>query len=104
MIGLHDVAPATPGDPRNVFEDGGKRFPHTVSLLRGRPVVRRLASLAALADNAMHAGAMATALMALDPEARFAPAEKERMAARFIVNTDDGFIERNTGTFPDRHG
>lgn len=89
-------AVATSGDYRNYFEQDGKHYSHTIDPRNGRPVDNSLASVTVLADNCMHADAMATALMVLGPEQGYALAVSEKLPAIFIVRKADGFETRAT--------
>lgn len=102
VITIHDVGVATSGDYRNYFEKEGVRYSHTINPRTGRPVTHRLASVTVIGYNAAEADALATGLMVLGPEDGYRLAEREGIAAFFIVRTDDGFKDRMTTAF-DRH-
>lgn len=91
-----NLAVATSGDYRNYFEQGGKRYSHTIDPRNGWPIDHTLASVTVLAGNCMHADAMATALMVLGPEQGYALAMKEKLPAMFIVKSATGFESRVT--------
>ncbi len=99
VISLQDQGAATSGDYRNYFEQDGQRFSHTLDPRTGKPIVHRLASVTVLSSTAMHADAMATALMVLGPEAGFKLAQQEKLAVFFITKTANGFTERSTAAF-----
>lgn len=99
ILELRDRAVATSGDYRNYFEKNGKRYSHTIDPRTGSPIIHRLASVTVLSDTAMYADALATALTVLGPEAGLEWAEKENLAALFIVKEDEGFVEINTDAF-----
>lgn len=99
VIHLRDQGMATSGDYRNFFEKDGRRFSHTINPQKGAPITHNLASVTVLSPAAMHADAMATALMVLGPEAGYALAEREKLAAYFIIRTNDGFVDRSTPEF-----
>jgi thiamine biosynthesis lipoprotein len=89
-------AVATSGDYRNYFEHDGKRYSHAIDPRSGWPVDHSLTSITVLADNCMHADAMATALMVLGEEQGFALAIAENLPAMFIVRSHDGLESRVT--------
>jgi len=100
VILLRDVALATSGDYRSYYEVGGRRISHTIDPRTGRPIEHALASVSVLHSDAVHADALATALNVLGPEAGRALAEREGLAAHFIVRQDDGsFVSFETPAF-----
>jgi thiamine biosynthesis lipoprotein len=100
VIPLRDVALATSGDYRNYYEVAGRRISHTIDPRSGRPVEHALASVSVLHADAIHADALATALNVLGPEAGYALAESEGLAAYFIVRRADGSLaSRETPAF-----
>ncbi len=90
---------ATSGDYRNFFERNGQRYSHTINPLTGRPVTHKLASVTVIAASAMRADALATALMVLGPDDGYSLAEREGIAAFFIVSADKGFIDKASPAF-----
>ena len=99
VLPLSDISLATSGDYRNFFEQDNVRFSHTIDPRSGRPITHKLASCTILSDTTMKADALATALMVLGPEQGFDLAEKENIAALFIIKTDGGFIEKASSSF-----
>ncbi|MDH3692801.1 MAG: FAD:protein FMN transferase [Gammaproteobacteria bacterium] len=100
LVRLKDAAIATSGDYRDFFEHDGRMYSHTIDPRTGRPVDHQLASVAVISDSTMFADAMATALMVLGPIQGFELAERERIAALFIVREQgNGFKERITQAF-----
>lgn len=93
---LDAVAVATSGDYRNFLELGGERFSHTLDPRTGYPVDHDLASVTVVHPSAMWADGLATALIVLGPDAGFALAEGEGLAALFLVRRPNGFEERYT--------
>ena len=87
---------ATSGDYRNFIEVDGRRLSHTIDPRTGRPVTHELASVTVMASSSMRADAIATGLLALGPEAAADLAEREKIAALFILRTDEGFREAST--------
>ncbi len=87
---------ATSGDYRNFIEVDGRRLSHTIDPRTGRPVTHELASVTVMASSSMRADAIATGLLALGPEAAADLAEREKIAALFILRTSEGFREAST--------
>lgn len=85
-------AVATSGDYRNVIEHDGRRYAHEIDPRTGAPIARGLASVTVVADNAMHADALATALIVLGAEKGRALAESEGVAALFISRDAAGAL------------
>ena len=94
IIHLSDRSVATSGDYRNFFESDDQRYSHTIDPRTGRPVVHNMASVTVLADSAAYADALATALMVLGPEDGLAFADKEGIAAYFLLREGNGITER----------
>ena len=93
VAALFDLACATSGDWVRNFEVYGQRFSHTIDGRTGRPVENGVASVTVLADTAMYADAMATALTVMGPEEGPAYAEALSIAAAFIVRAEAGMTE-----------
>ncbi len=98
-INLTDHSVATSGDYRNYFEEKGQRFSHTLDPRTGKPIDHSLASVTVISSTAMHADAMATALMVRGLQSGYQLAESERLAAFFIHKTASGFAEKSTTAF-----
>lgn len=90
---------ATSGDYRNYFERDGKRYSHSIDPRTGRPITHKLASVTVVSATAMRADALATALLVLGPEEGFRLAEREQIAALFMIKTLKGFMEKSTASF-----
>ena len=99
VLDLGGMALATSGDYRNYFEEGGRRYSHTIDPRRGEPIAHRLASVTVADPSCMRADALATALNVLGPERGWELALHEELAAYFIVRGDAGFEERATPAF-----
>lgn len=99
IILIRDGAVATSGDYRNFFEVGDQRFSHAIDPRTRRPVTHDLASVTVISASAMHADAMATALLVMGAEAGFQLAQRENLAAYFLVDNGEGFSERSTSAF-----
>jgi FAD:protein FMN transferase len=96
VIPLDDAALATSGDYRNFIEADGRRFSHTIDPRTGHPVDHDLASVTVLHESAMWADGYATLLNVLGPDDGWTFAEREGLAALFIVRAETGFEERYT--------
>jgi len=99
VAALFDLAVATSGDWIRSYEVYGRTYSHTIDGRTGRPIENGVASVAAFADTAMKADALATALTVMGPEEGPAWAEAVGVAASFVIRTDDGLIERLTPAF-----
>lgn len=105
VLQLSDKAIATSGDYRNFFEEGGQRYSHTISPLTGHPVRHQIASVTVVSDSAARADALATALNVLGEDEALALAEREGLAAYFILYDNQGEANGQTGKTgqKDRH-
>jgi thiamine biosynthesis lipoprotein len=99
IIPLSNMGLATSGDYRNFFEQGGKRFSHTIDGRTGYPVDHDLASVSVLHESAALADAWATALTVLGAERGLKLAEIYDLAAYFIVRTDRGYQQLSSHQF-----
>lgn len=99
VVGITDIAMATSGDYHNFFEADGMRFSHTIDPRTGRPVTHKLASITILGKTTMEADALATAIMVLGPDEGYKFAERNNIAAFFIIKKDSGFGEKSTRAF-----
>lgn len=96
VLNLDNHAIATSGDYRNYLEKDGTHFSHTINPMTGKPITHNLASVTVLSKSSMRADALATALMVLGPEQGFQLAERENLAALFLMKESEGFIEKTT--------
>jgi thiamine biosynthesis lipoprotein len=99
VVPLAGRALATSGDYRNWFEHDGRRYSHEIDPALGAPVTHRLASVSVVHADCALADAWATALFVLGPERGYATAERERLAAYFIVRAPGAFVEHQTPAF-----
>lgn len=99
VVPLRDAALATSGDYRNYREQDGRRISHTIDPRTGRPIAHTLASVTVVAAGAGLADAWATALNVLGPDEGRALAEREGLAALFLVREAGGFIPHATPAF-----
>lgn len=101
VVRLTDLAVATSGDYRNYFEHDGVRYSHTIDPMTGSPVTHEVASVTVIADSAAYADAIATALLVLGPVDGLAFAERENIAAYFLMQADEGIAATMTSRFTD---
>ncbi len=92
-VALHGLAVATSGDYRRYFEHGGQRASHTLNPRTGAPIRNDVASVTVLHAECMAADALSTALSVLGPDEGLALAEKQQLAARFLLRHDGGLRE-----------
>jgi thiamine biosynthesis lipoprotein len=95
-LALEDAAISTAGDYRKFFEHAGRRFSHIIDPATGRPVEHTLASVTVAAASCLEADGWDTALLVMGPERGFDYAEKNGIAALFIVRQDDKIETRMT--------
>jgi thiamine biosynthesis lipoprotein len=98
VLALHGLAVATSGDYRRYFEHQAEqktqRYSHTIDPRSGAPITSNLASVTVLHPQCMAADAWSTALTVLGLEDGLALAERQGLAARFVVRTGSGFTEQ----------
>ncbi|MFT7558559.1 MAG: thiamine biosynthesis lipoprotein [Flavobacteriales bacterium] len=99
VLSIPNKAVATSGDYRNYYEKDGQFFSHTINPATARPVNHALASVTVVADTGARADAYATALNVLGPDAGFALAKHNKLAAFFIVRGEEGFEFKFTDQF-----
>ncbi len=99
IVGLDSAAIATSGIYRNFFESGGSRFSHLIDPRTGEPVRHDLASVTVIAPTAMQADAWSTALMVLGPDAGASLAQRQGIAALFLVGDGPNWVEVATPAF-----
>lgn len=100
VASLSGQSMATSGDYRIYFEHAGRRYSHEIDPRTAAPIAHGLASVTVVADDCMRADALATALIVLGPQAGWALANRERLAAYFIVRGPDGRLQdRATDAF-----
>jgi thiamine biosynthesis lipoprotein len=99
VAALFDMACATSGDWVRSYQVYGQTYSHTIDGRTGRPVENGVASVTVLAETAMYADAMATALTVMGPEEGPAFAGAMKIAAAFVVRSDGGMVETITPAF-----
>lgn len=98
-VALDGIGLSTSGDYRNYFEEGGQRYSHTFDPRTGTPVRHALAAVTVAEAQALHADGLSTLLMVLGPEEGYTFAERNGLAAFFIVRQGEGFVTRATPRF-----
>lgn len=93
------LALATSGLGAQGFSDGKRRASHIIDPHTARPVDNPVASVSVLADTAMRADALATALMVLGIDAGADLAERKGITALFLVGEGPLWTEVMTGEF-----
>ncbi len=90
VLPLSGRSMATSGDYRQFFEYQGRRYSHEIDPANGEPIANGLASVTVVADDCMTADALATGLIVLGPQRGMALAQREGIAAHFILRTAHG--------------
>ncbi|WP_440466656.1 FAD:protein FMN transferase [Pseudomonas sp. YH-1] len=98
-VALDGIGLSTSGDYRNYFEEGGQRYSHTFDPRTGAPVRHALAAVTVAEAQALRADGLSTLLMVLGPEEGYTFAERNGLAAFFIVRQGEGFVTRATTRF-----
>lgn len=101
IVRLAGRALATSGDAVNGYTIAGRRYSHIIDPRRGEPADNGLASVSVFMSQAATADALATALMAMGPEAGATFAEREEIPALFIVRKGGNLREIMTAGFVD---
>ncbi|MEE4184240.1 MAG: FAD:protein FMN transferase [Gammaproteobacteria bacterium] len=96
-----DAAVASSGDYRNYYELGDRRVSHTLDPLTATPVDHDLAAVSVIAQTAMQADGLATALLVMGPERGPPFALEQGLAALFFVRGEAGISARMTPAFAD---
>jgi thiamine biosynthesis lipoprotein len=99
VLALRDASLATSGTYRNFLEIAGERFSHLLDPRSGAPVRHTLVSVSVVAPTASLADAFATGLLVLGPEAGPRVAEREGVAALFVVERGGRLLESHSPAF-----
>ncbi len=100
VIELTDLALATSGSYRNYFKQAGRRYSHIIDPHTGRPVEHNLVAVTVAHRSAIDADGLATAIMALGPEAGYNFAVRNGVAALLVTcDEHDVLTERTTPGF-----
>lgn len=84
-LSITDMGVATSGDYRNYFEEDGVRYSHTIDPRTGKPIRHNLVSVTVLSPSCAKADALATAFSVLGAEDALTLANREGIAALFII-------------------
>lgn len=95
IIDVDGYGVSTSGDYRSYFLQDGRRYSHTLDARSGRPVLHELASVTVIHPSALMADGLSTLLLILGPEKARDYAQKNDIAAFFVLRADTGFV---TGT------
>jgi len=98
-VPLMGRAMATSGDYREFYEQAGARYSHEIDVVNGAPIRHNLCSVTVVAEDCMHADALATALIVLGPERGPTLAEASGVAAQFIVRDGTRLVDSHTSAF-----
>jgi thiamine biosynthesis lipoprotein len=99
VLALRDAAVATSGTYRNFVDVAGQRFSHLLDPRSGAPVRHSLVSASVVAPTTSLADAFATGLLVLGPEAGPRVAEREGLAAFFVVERAGQLVESHSPAF-----
>ena len=95
-LAIHEGAIATAGNYRQTRRVGDREVSHVIDPRSGQPTTHGLASVTVVAATALAADGYATALLVLGQKDGMALAEREGLAAVFVVPVGDGFNVRET--------
>lgn len=98
-LSVTNMGVATSGDYRNYFEKDGVRYSHTIDPRTGRPIRHNLVSVTVLSPSCAKADAMATAFSVLGAEDALTLANREGIAALFIIKESGQLKEVSSEAF-----
>jgi thiamine biosynthesis lipoprotein len=99
IVRLDGRALATSGNAVNGYTIAGRRYSHVIDPHSRAPADNGIASVSVFMPMAAIADALATALMAMSPEAGIALVEREEIPALFILREGGALREIMTGGF-----
>lgn len=99
VIALEGQSIATSGDYRNFFVQDGESYAHVLDPRTAQPVTHSLASVTVIARDAMMADALSTALMVMGPDEGLSFADRNDVAAFFIVRDGNDLVDRHAPAF-----
>jgi len=99
IIDLEEKAIATSGDYRHFFSLDDQRYSHSIDPHSGYPVNHKLASVTVVAENAMLADALSTAMMVMGTEKALQFSNSENVSAHFIIRAGNKFREKHSESF-----
>lgn len=92
-IALHGLSVATSGDYLQGFDVAGRRYSHCIDPQTGSPIDNGVSSVTVVHPMCMQADAWSTALMVLGAEAGMIVADRENLAAQWLVHSGEGVAE-----------
>ena len=90
---------ATSGEYRNFIELNGSTFSHTIDPQTFKPINREHISVSVIAENAMKADALATALNVMGLEKGLDFSNKNKIKALYIIKENEKFILKSSKWF-----
>lgn len=99
IVKLDGMALATSGDAVNGGQEGDISFSHIINPHTELPITNGVASVSVIADTAMEADALTTALMVMGRERGLALAEQKGIPALFLMQTPSGISESMSAQF-----
>jgi len=102
VVRLDGEALSTSGDYRNFFRVGERRYGHIIDPRTGEPVNHALAAVSVIDGSCARSSALATALFVLGPDDGWRLAQREGLAAMFLLRAGAGFERRVTPEFDRR--
>jgi len=90
IVSLQDQAIATSGDYRNYYLIDDQPFSHTIDAKTLKPVFHQLALVSVIADSAMLADALATAMLAMGEKRAYEFANVHDLAVYMIIRDSSG--------------
>ncbi len=99
ILQIDNASIATSGSYRNFFEQGGKKYSHTIDPRTGFPVAHDLVSVTVVVPNCIEADGLATMFSVLGLEDGLRLANEKSIAAYFITDEGNQFIERESEKF-----
>jgi FAD:protein FMN transferase len=101
IIELDNRSVTTSGEYRHYFERDGRRYSHTIDPRSGHPIVSR-GSVVVVGATSLEIDAWATALNVLGPDVGLELANKEGVAAMYLIVNGSRITERPSATFASR--
>jgi FAD:protein FMN transferase len=98
ILELDNKSITTSGEYRHYFERDGRRLSHTIDPRTGQPIVS-YGSVAVVGATSLEIDAWATALNVLGPEEGLRLAQKEGLAAMFLIVDGDKLSARKSSKF-----
>lgn len=98
IIELRDESVTTSGEYRHYFERDGHRYSHTIDPRSGQPILSR-GSVAVVGGSSLEIDAWATALNVLGPDEGLKVADREGIAAMYVIAQDGALAARMSAAF-----